>query len=41
LQPLALLAGANGLILGDYLTTPGRSAEDDLAMVRDLGFKIK
>jgi biotin synthase len=41
LQSLALLAGANGLILGNYLTTPGRSAEDDLAMVRDLGFKIK
>jgi len=41
LQSLALLAGANGLILGNYLTTPGRSAEDDLAMVRDLGFYIK
>jgi biotin synthase len=41
LQSLALLAGANGLILGNYLTTPGRSAEDDLAMVRDLGFNIK
>ena len=41
LQSLALLAGANGLILGNYLTTLGRSAEDDLAMVRDLGFNIK
>ncbi len=40
LQSLALLAGANGLILGNYLTTPGRSAEDDLAMVRDLGFRV-
>jgi len=27
--------------LGNYLTTPGRSAEDDLAMVRDLGFSLK
>ncbi len=41
LQSLALLAGANGLILGNYLTTPGRRAEDDLAMVRDLGFSLK
>lgn len=41
LQSLALLAGANGLILGNYLTTLGRNAEDDLAMIRDLGFDIK
>jgi biotin synthase len=41
LQSLALLSGANGLILGNYLTTPGRSAEDDLAMIRDLGFSLK
>jgi len=41
LQSLALLAGANGLILGNYLTTLGRSAEDDLTMIRDLGFNIK
>jgi len=39
-QSLALLAGANGLILGNYLTTPGRSAEDDLTMLRDLGFEM-
>jgi biotin synthase len=41
LQSLALLAGANGLIVGNYLTTPGRNAEDDLAMIRDAGFQIK
>jgi biotin synthase len=41
LQSLALLAGANGLIVGNYLTTPGRSAEDDLTMLRDLGFQIR
>ncbi|MGO8987618.1 MAG: biotin synthase BioB [bacterium] len=40
LQSLALLAGANGLIVGNYLTTPGRNAADDLTMVRDLGFKL-
>jgi biotin synthase len=41
LQSLALLAGANGLILGNYLTTLGRRAEDDLVMIRDLGLNIK
>jgi len=41
LQSLALVAGANGLIVGNYLTTPGRSAEDDLTMIRDLGFEVK
>jgi biotin synthase len=41
LQSLALLAGANGLIVGNYLTTPGRNAEDDLTMVRDLGFELR
>jgi biotin synthase len=41
LQSLALLAGANGLILGNYLTTLGRHVEDDLAMVRDLGLNMK
>jgi len=41
LQSLALLAGANGLIIGNYLTTPGRNAEDDLTMVRDLGFTLR
>lgn len=40
LQSLGLLAGANGLIVGNYLTTTGRSAEDDLTMLRDLGFEI-
>jgi len=38
---IPLLAGANALILGNYLTTLGRSAEDDLTMIRDLGFNIK
>ncbi len=41
LQSLALLAGANGLILGNYLTTLGRNAEDDLTMLRDVGFDIQ
>jgi biotin synthase len=41
LQSLALLAGANGLILGNYVTTLGRRAEDDLVMIRDLALNIK
>ena len=41
LQSLALLAGANGLIVGNYLTTLGRNPEDDFRMVKDLGFEIK
>lgn len=41
LQSLALLAGANGLIVGNYLTTPGRNAEDDFRMIEDVGFKLR
>lgn len=37
LQAFSLLAGANGIVLGNYLTTRGRSADDDLRMLRDLG----
>lgn len=37
LQCLALLAGANGLLLGNYLTTQGRVPQEDIQMIRDLG----
>ncbi|CAG0969434.1 biotin synthase [Methanosarcinales archaeon] len=37
LQSLCLLAGANGLILGNYLTTAGRTPRDDIQMIIDLG----
>ncbi|MFH0919005.1 MAG: biotin synthase BioB [Fibrobacterota bacterium] len=37
LQPLVFLAGASGLMTGDYLTTQGRRPEDDLRLIRDLG----
>jgi len=33
LQAMGLLAGANALIVGNYLTTIGRSPEDDLALL--------
>lgn len=38
MQAMAFLAGANGMIIGGYLTTKGRSAAEDLRMIRDLGF---
>ncbi|MBI5233854.1 MAG: biotin synthase BioB, partial [Deltaproteobacteria bacterium] len=37
LQPLIFAAGANGVMIGDYLTTSGRDVEDDLKMILDLG----
>ncbi len=37
LQCLSLLAGANGLLLGNYLTTFGRSPKEDIQMIHDLG----
>ena len=32
--------GANAIILGDYLTTQGKSAKDDILALESLGFKI-
>jgi biotin synthase len=40
LQAYGMLAGANGIIVGNYLTTLGRSAEADLAMLADLGMPV-
>ena len=39
LQPLGLLV-ANSVFIGDYLTAKGQGPEQDLAMIRDLGFEI-
>jgi biotin synthase len=36
LQSLSLLSGVNGLLVGNYLTTEGRSIDDDLQMIDDL-----
>lgn len=41
LQSVGLQAGANAMIIGNYLTTPGRSAEADLKMLDDLGMQVK
>ncbi|MEO1385811.1 MAG: biotin synthase BioB [Cyanobacteria bacterium J06634_6] len=40
LQPLGLYA-ANSIFVGDYLTTPGQSAQQDFAMITDAGFTIE
>lgn len=37
----AFLAGANALISGDFLTTPGSSNEEDISMLEKLGYKIE
>jgi len=34
------MAGANGLLLGNYLTTSGRNPDDDLQMIKDMGLEI-
>ena len=39
LQSWLFQAGASSLMVGDYLTTGGRSVQDDLAMLADLGLK--
>ena len=39
LQPLALMAGANGFLLGNYLLTSGRNPDLDLELINDLGFE--
>ena len=41
LQGAGILGGANGLIVGNYLTTLGRAASDDVQMLRDLQVPVK
>ncbi len=36
LQAMIFMAGASGVMIGDYLTTKGRRVEDDLRMLYDL-----
>ena len=40
LQPLIFSAGANGIMIGNYLTTKGRNIEDDFEMIRDLSYEF-
>ena len=39
LLPLAIVAGANSLLTGDYLTTAGRNSKLDHEMIADLGLQ--
>ncbi|HEV2309867.1 MAG TPA: hypothetical protein VGU73_05055, partial [Acidimicrobiia bacterium] len=40
LQAMGVLAGANALIVGNYLTTAGRAPSDDLALLDALGMPV-
>ncbi len=40
LQPKIFLAGANGIMIGNYLTTAGRPPDEDKRMLRDLNLKL-
>ena len=37
---MGLLAGANALIVGNYLTTTGRAPEEDHALLEALGMPV-
>ena len=39
MQSMIFMAGASGVMIGDYLTTKGRKVEDDLRMLADLKLK--
>jgi len=39
LQPLMYAAGANGAMVGNYLTTRGRDSNEDIQMIEDLGLR--
>ncbi len=41
LQAMIFMAGASGVMIGDYLTTKGRAVEEDLQMLRDLGLRVR
>ncbi|HQA53221.1 MAG TPA: biotin synthase BioB, partial [Spirochaetota bacterium] len=36
-----ILSGINGLMIGDFLTTQGRSVNDDISMLESMGFNYK
>lgn len=40
LQPMALLGGVNGMLVGGYLTTTGRDSQLDFKMIEDLGLQV-
>ena len=41
LHPMVFYAGASGIMTGNYLTTSGRTLEDELAMIEHLQFSVR
>jgi len=41
LNTFIFFAGASGLLVGNYLTTLGRGYEDDVTLIRHLGFSVR
>jgi len=41
MQSMIFMAGASGVMIGDYLTTQGRQVQDDLAMIDDLQLTVR
>ncbi len=41
LQSMIFFAGANGMMVGGYLTTSGRDYRDDVRMIEDLGLRVR
>jgi biotin synthase len=41
MQSMIFMAGASGVMIGDYLTTSGRSVNDDLKMFDDLKLRVR
>lgn len=41
MQSMIFMAGASGVMVGDYLTTKGRQVGDDLKMLKDLRLEIR
>ncbi len=41
LQSWIFYAGANSTMVGNYLTTNGKTPEDDFQMIKDLGLTVK
>ena len=41
MQAMIFMAGASGVMIGNYLTTKGRSVDDDLKMISDLKLTVR
>ncbi len=41
MQSMIFMAGASGVMIGDYLTTSGRSVDDDLQMIDELKLRVR